>query len=116
MNLEEQVISTVHSAITEAIKTKLGGYGSPLDKLVNESIQRHSSGISALLDEAVSACLKGDFKEALQDACTRKLAKVLISKSEGEIEKQANELRSSPEFRAKLVVAISETVKAVAGK
>lgn len=116
MNLEEQVIKTVHEALTEAIKSKLGGYNTPLDRLINECIQRHSSGISALLDEAVSACLKGDFKEALQDACTRRLAKVLISKSEGEIEKQANELRSSPEFRAKLVVAISETVKSVVGK
>lgn len=111
MNLEENVIQTVHSAITEAIKTKLSGYSSPLDSLINQSINKHSAQISAVLDDAVGAVLKGDFAEALKDACGKKLAKVIIAKAEGEIEKKANDLRSSPEFRAKLTVAISEVVK-----
>lgn len=111
MNLEDQVIGTVHSAITEAIKTKLGGYNSPLDGLIKQAIENNSVKISSMLNEAVATCLTGDFKEKLQDACARKLAKVLISKAEGEIEKQANELRSSHEFRAKLTIAITETVK-----
>lgn len=112
MNLEDQVIGTVHSAITEAIKTKLSsGYNSPLDNLIKQAIDNNSAKISSMLNDAVAACLTGDFKSSLQDACARKLAKVIISKAEGEIEKQANELRSSPEFRAKLTIAITETVK-----
>lgn len=111
MNLEDQVIGTVHSAITEAIKTKLSGYNSPLDKLIEQAIDNNSAKISSMLNDAVATCLSGDFKLSLQDACAKKLARVITSKAEGEIEKQANELRSSPEFRAKLTIAITETVK-----
>lgn len=96
MNLEDQAIGTVHSAITEAIKTKLSsGYNSPLDCLIKQAIDNNSAKISSML---------------LQDACARKLAKVIISKAEGEIEKQANELRSSPEFRAKLTIWLESSM------
>lgn len=111
MNLEDQIIGTVHSSIAEAIKTKLSGYNTPLDNLIKQSIEKNAESISSMLNDAVAGCLIGDFRAALQDACAKKLAKVIISKAEGEIEKQANELRSSPEFRAKLTIAITDTIK-----
>ena len=37
--------------------------------------------------------------------------RVLISKFEGEIEKRAAELRSSPEFRARVTLAIEKAIK-----
>ncbi len=113
MNLEENVISSVHSALAECIKKKMEGYGSPLDPLIKASVEKHEGQIRAALDSSVVAALSGDFAEALKDACTRKLAKVLISKMEGEIEKRANELRADPEFRARLTIAITEVVKGI---
>lgn len=116
MNIEENVISTVHSAITEVIKAKLSGYNSPLDKIIADSVADKTTSIRFLLDEAIGGALVGDFREALKDACTRKLAKVLISKMEGEIEKRANDLRADPEFRARLTIAITDVVKEIGTK
>lgn len=113
LNLENEVIRAAHSAITAAIKQRLEGYNSPLDNYIKASIERHSDGIRAALDAAISNALKGDFAEALADACTRKLAKVIISKMEGELEKRVGELRSSPEFRSRLTVAIDDLIKSM---
>lgn len=114
MNLEDQVIATVHSALTDAIKAKLtAGYNSPLDLLIKQSIDKHEAGIRSALDSAIQGALQGDFAVALADACTRKLAKVLISKMEGELEKRVGELRSSPEFRSRLTVAVDDLVKSM---
>lgn len=111
LDLENEIVGAAHSAITAAMKTKLEGYNTPLDTLIKEVVAKHYPAIQARLDAAVESALTGDFGAALEDACAKKLAKVLISKMEGEIEKQANELRSSPEFRAKLVLAIGDVVK-----
>lgn len=114
MNLEDQVIATVHSALTEAIKAKLtAGYNSPLDALVKQSIEKHEGEIRSALDASIKGALQGDFATALADACTRKLAKVLISKMEGELEKRVGELRASPEFRSRLTVAVDDIVRSM---
>lgn len=111
LDLESEIVSAAHSAIITGIKKQLEGYNSPIDPLVKSVVEANSSSLRERLDGAVKTALSGDFAAAMEDACAKKLAKVLISKMEGEIEKQANELRSSPEFRAKLTVAISEVVK-----
>lgn len=116
MNLENEIIGTVHSAIADAIKTKLSGYNTPLDKLIAETVQKHDAQFRTILDKCVNDALSGDFAVALADACTRKLAKVLISKMEGALEKQATELRSSPEFRAKLTVLVDDLVTSMITK
>lgn len=116
MNLEEDLISTVHQSIVGAIKTKLEGYNSPLDKLIKESVERHDGEIRNALDASIKGALQGDFALALQDACTRKLAKVLISKMEGELEKRVGELRQSPDFRARLTVVVDDLVKSMSAK
>jgi G:T/U-mismatch repair DNA glycosylase len=111
LDLENEVVAAAHSAIVDAMKSKLTSYHTPLDELIKVVVAKHAPAIQARLDAAVEHALTGEFGTALEDACTKKLAKVLISKMEGEIEKQANELRQSPEFRSKLVLAISEVVK-----
>ena len=111
MNLEQDIISTAHSAITAAIKSQLEGYNSPLQPLIKKVIEQRSPEIEAMLNESVTEALAGNFRVAMKDACSRKLAKVIISKSEGEIEKQANELRSSVPFRAQLTLAIDKCIR-----
>ncbi len=113
MNLEDHVISTVHSAIADAIKTNLVGYNSPMDAFIRSAFEKHKDKIQAVFDGAVIDCMTKDFGAALQDACAKKLAKVLISKMEGEIEKRANNLRANPEFRARLTIAITDTLKGI---
>lgn len=108
--LEQQVGWAVRESVAKAIHERMSSYGSPLFKFIDEAVAKKSAQIAALVDESVEGALTGDFREEVKKACTAKLARVIISKTEGEIEKTANDLRQSPEFRAKLTLAVSAVV------
>jgi hypothetical protein len=114
--LEKEIFNQVGDAIGKAIAERLTSYNTPLAPMIASVIESRNSEIRAMLNKAMDGVLIGDFRTELQAACTHKLARVLISKMEGEIEKTANELRSNPEFRARLTLAISEVVKGIAVK
>jgi len=109
--LEKEILNQVKDAIAKSIVAALAGYNSPLNKMIEVVIARKHNAIELMLERAVDEALTGDLKADLQTACSHKLARVLISKMEGEIEKRANDLRANPEFRAKLTVAIANAVK-----
>lgn len=113
--LEEQIIQTVNAGIGEAIKSRLAnGYANnPLTALIDSVVSSRLDKLRTIVEEAVDGALFGQFRENLQQACAHKLAKIIVSKCEGEIERRANDLRSSPEFRAKVTLAIEQAVKSV---
>lgn len=102
----------IRDAIREGIKSKMGGYNSDLDKLVNAAILKHSDKFRTLLEEAISeAVLDADFRKQIKQAVTHSLAKTLVQRFGGEIEKQVNVLKSDPTTRARITLAIEEIVK-----
>lgn len=109
--LEQNVLNTVEQAISEAVVKNLSAYNNPLDELIKVAVAKHQEKIQKLFDDAIENVVVGGLKDSLETAISHKISKVLVSKMEGEIEKQANELRSSPEFRAKLTLAIGNLVK-----
>lgn len=101
----------LESSIHNVIKEKLGGYNSPLEPIIKKVIDTHEARIRCLLNEACeNAVTNEDFKENLKKTFNDKLCKLLCSKLDGEIEKRVNELRGSPEFRAKLTLAITNVL------
>ena len=116
-DLEKEIWHSVYDGIREAVKAKLSGtYNNPLEKVIANVIAAKQDKIEQIINESVEKALTGDLRERLIDALAHKLSKVLISKSEGEIEKVANTLRSNPEFRAKLTLAIANCVKEIAAQ
>lgn len=111
--LEQQIIETVTQGLGEAIKERVtrGYHDSPLNKMIDAVVIERLPKIKLLVEEAIDGALEGDFRKEIKQACTHKLARVLVSKMEGEIEKRAVELRASPEFRAKVTLAIDSVVK-----
>lgn len=111
--LEEQIQETIVAGLGEAIKNRVTqGYGdNPLNKLIDSVVASRTDSIRKLIEEAIDGALVGDFRAALKDALTHKLARVITSKLEGEIEKRANELRASPETRARITLAIEAALK-----
>jgi hypothetical protein len=111
--LEEIVLKRVKESIQDAVKARLSqGYAdNPLNKLVDYVVTSHVEELKDILDGAMDKAIKGQFKKELQDAFNHKLARVLVSKFEGEIEKRASEMRSSPEFRARVTLAIEKAIK-----
>ena len=113
MDLEKQIFETVKEAVAESIKARLTAYNTPLAAVLDGVVKSRETEIRKMLESAVDGALVGDFRAALQDAVTHKLARVITSKMEGEIEKRANELRSSPEMRARITLAVEAALKSI---
>jgi hypothetical protein len=104
--------NAIRDAIREGVKSKMGGYNSSLDKLVDAAIAKHSDKFRALLEESIStAVLDDSFRVEVKQAVHKNLAKTLIQRFGGEIEKQVNVLKSDPTTRARITLAIEDIVK-----
>lgn len=114
-DLEKQVSNCVTEGLTAAIQARLQqGYGdNPLNKLIDSVVVSRLPEIRTTLESAIDVSLKGDFKKNLQSAVEHKLARILVSKMEGEVEKRVCELRTNPEFRAKVTLAVTNLVEAM---
>ena len=113
MNLEQQIIQAVQEGIGEAIKARLNSYNTPLAVMLDGVVKSREPEIRKLIEDAIDGALIGDFRAALKESITHKLARVITTKMEGEVEKRANELRTSPEIRARITLAVDAALKSV---
>ncbi|MCK5444993.1 MAG: hypothetical protein KAI73_05170 [Rhodospirillaceae bacterium] len=110
--MEQQILDTAKKAISEAIINQLTGYNSQLGKLCNNVIDANEQELYNLINDEFAALIKNDgFKDALREALNQKLAKILIGRMGGELEKQVNKLKANPETRAKVMTAISGVIE-----
>jgi len=110
-DLDRRILSQVNVALGKAITDELTGYQKPLSKIVERVINSHSSEVYNLVnDEFVTLLTADDFRSTLKTALNDKLARVLISRMGGELEKQVNELKANPQTRALITLAISGVV------
>ena len=110
--MESEVIKVAKSAIYDAIKNELIGYDKPLSNFVTEVLNVHKQEFVSLIDNEVAELLNTeDFKLAIKEALHMKLAKILINRIGGEIEKRVNELKQNPETRAKITLAITKIME-----
>ena len=102
----------IKNGIREGIKTQLtSGYSSPLEKLIKEVVDQNAGVIKAMLLEVFGSITKDDeFKKDIITQTRHILAKVLIQRFGGEIEKSVNVLKSDPRTRAEITLAISKIV------
>lgn len=112
INADEVLENFLKDSLREAVKARFSGYNSPLDKLITEAIGRHSNSLTELLESSIEACiLSEDFRANIADAVNKSLAKTLIQRFGGEVEKQVNILKSDPTTRARITLAIEQIVK-----
>ncbi len=112
--MEERILEQVNAAVGEAILKELVGYNKPLNKLTEKVIESHSEELFGLIDGEFSKLISSKgFKESLKDALQNKLAKVLVARMGGELEKQVNELKQNPQTRAKITLAINEVIESL---
>ncbi len=104
--------NAVRDGIREGIKAKFTGYNTPLDNLMKAAIEAHAAKFRTLLEESISTCVMNEeFRQEIKSAVHHHLAKTLIQRFGGEIEKQVNVLKSDPTTRARITLAIEEIVK-----
>lgn len=112
MEFEKLLVDAINQGIREAVKTKLSGYQSPLDGIIGDALKRHDADFRSMLYSAVQSAVGDEnFRSYIAAAVRGKLAKVLIDRFGGELEKQVNILKSDPATRARITLAIEEIVK-----
>lgn len=109
----EQILqNAIRDGIISGIKTKFDGYNSPLNDLIKSAIESKNNKFREMLEDAISSCMNDDtFRNQIAEAVRAKLAKTLIQRFGGEMEKQVNVLKSDPTTRARITLAIEEIVK-----
>ena len=111
MELESKILNQINVALGKAISDELVGYNKPLSKLTEAVISDHQQELYDLINGEFETLLNSDdFKEQLKIALNAKLARTLISRMGGELEKQVNTLKADPTTRAKITLAIDNVL------
>lgn len=112
IDAEELLVNSLRDGLREAVKSKLTGYQSPFDNLIKELIAKYDTDFRSLLGGAINSAIGDEkFREEIRDAIRHNLAKTLVQRFGGELEKQVNALKSDPTTRARITLAIEEIVK-----
>lgn len=113
MDIDLEILNAVRDGIRAGVKDKFAfGYNSPLDKLVSASLEKHHPAFRSLLEDAIASCINDPtFRKEIESATRTVIAKTLVQKFGGEMEKQVNALKSDPTTRARITLAIEEIVK-----
>lgn len=65
-----------------------------------------------MINDAISACVSDrEFREDIRRSARSTLARVLVQRIGGEIEKQVNALKSDPTTRARITMAIDNIIR-----
>ena len=106
--LEDAIVSGLKKAVEEQLSNS---YRSPVEPLIKEAIEYHKPNLSKLLNAAIGECVTDEeFCIDMKSQVKKNLAKMLVRRFGGEIEKQVNALKSDPTTRARIVMAIEEIV------
>ncbi len=105
----------VKDGIRQGISDKLkSSYSNPLDKLIENAIKVEEIQLKKLLIDSINNIVsEADFRKEIYDALRKNLAKILIQRFGGELEKQVNVLKSDPATRAKITLVIEEAVSSI---
>lgn len=112
-NLETILQEGVRQGVIEGVKNKLGqqSYNSPLQKMMDAVVQEKVESFRGLLAEAISKAVSDqEFRNEIIVSTRSLLAKLLVQRFGGEIEKQINALKSDPTTRARITLAIEGIV------
>ena len=113
LNSDEMLANVLRDTLREGVKAMVSrSYNNPIEKLISDAITAHSPELNTLLVDAIKTCVNdAAFREELMAATRTCLAKTLIQRFGGELEKQVNSLKSDPSTRARITIAIEEIVK-----
>ena len=112
MDFEREILNGLNDGIQKSIKDQMGGYNSPLTKMIETVMNDNRESIMGKMDAALKSVIeRPDFKAALVEEFNRKVAKTLLSGLEGLVEKAANSFKQDPTIKAKMIMAIQAIIE-----
>ncbi len=110
--LEQDILSTVQSALSKAIEDTLKGYNSPLSKLILNVVDSRSTQLREIISTSFDTVISlPEFKASIVTAFSHKVAKSIISNNDGLFDKVANDLKQDAIFKSKMSIAVSNVVE-----
>ena len=118
MEKNKTIISTndvmliVTAALTDKIGNVLKGYNSPLDNIVKNVVNDNADAIISICREALATVVADDnFKKVVKEEFQHKVAKALVAKLEGSVEKAVEVMRQNPILKSQLILQIEKIIK-----
>lgn len=109
--MEAKILKQIETALQESITKELVGYNRPLSLLTQKVVAANEPKLYELINKEFSTLINSeDFKEQLKIALNTKLAKTIVSRMGGELEKRVNELKNDPTLKARLTIAINDVL------
>lgn len=110
---DKLIEDALRDGIREGIKSMATRtYQNPIEDIIKSAIANYANDFRAMLSDALQSCLTdSQFREDVSTQVRHALAKVLVARFGGELEKQVNVLKSDPTTRARITLAIQEIVK-----
>lgn len=115
---QEQVYNLVRTGLEKAVGQALDKtYNNPVEGIVTDAVKLHSDEIRSLIYQMIGSTIKDkDFQEILRQELKHKVAKNLVAKLEGAIEKSVNEYRQDPVMRSRMTLALEEIINQQSSK
>lgn len=111
MDIEKQILSEIRNSISDAIKTKLGGYNTPLDGAIKSVFESQKDDVIAILKSVFQEVIGSDeFRATIKEEFQRKVAKNLVGMLEGQVTKAADALKQDPTMKSRMILAIEQMV------
>lgn len=111
MDYEKLVLDALKDGLRESAKKVFTEYNAPGLKLVVEVVSKNAGLLNDLVSEAMIEAIKDPaFRVEFKAAMRASLAKQLVQKFGGELEKSVNRLKSDPMTRAKITAALDEII------
>lgn len=109
--LEKDILQVLQVSMNKAIQESLTGYSSPLTKLVNNVVDSRSIELRKIIaDSFDNAIQKDEFKSAIREGFSHKIARTLINNNGGLFDKISNELKQDAVFKSKMAIAVANVV------
>lgn len=113
MEADKVIEEAVKDGIRKGIQDKMNSsYANPFQKTIEQAIAKHDTDFREMISDALDSAIGDEpFREEIRQAVRKQLAKTLIARFGGELEKQVNALKSDPTTRARITIAIDEILK-----
>jgi hypothetical protein len=106
----DEVEKIVLESVTKHIGDKLN-YNNVLGNMVNNAIESQRESIQNTLDSMMQLVVSDkEFKSMIKQEFQHKVAKIIVGKLEGAVEKSVDIYRSNPTLRSKMIIAIENII------
>ena len=109
--LEQDILQVAQQSVSDAIKSVLSGYNSPLSKLISSVVDENSQALRTIISDSFTQVIRKDeFKQSNVNAFSHKVARSIISNNDGLFDRVSNELKQDAVFKSRMAIAVSNVV------